>query len=286
MARRKKNEEEPKNQENINNDADDTFGLPEVEYEPLKRDEPVAENEPEVVHEPEPEPEPEVPAEPEYISEPVVEHREEVYEHVEEHVDERVDEPVEHIEVTEHHYVPPHHDDDYHHHYEPESPMWPKVLAVILFLLLAGGAVYYFAVYQPAKKAEAELIAERERSAAEAARKRKLAEDAEKARLAAEQRRLDSLANVPKQGSLELLSQRTGQYYVVVASAIDDDLLTDFANKLVKEGKAVKIIPPFGKNKQFYRLAIDSRDTYADAQAAADGMKGGDFGNELWVVRY
>ena len=49
MARKKKQTtEEP--QENLDN-TDDTFGLPEVEYQPLKRDEPVKAEEP--VQEPE-----------------------------------------------------------------------------------------------------------------------------------------------------------------------------------------------------------------------------------------
>jgi hypothetical protein len=46
-----------------------------------------------------------------------------------------------------------------------------------------------------------------------------------------------------------------------------------------------KIIPPFGKSK-FHRLAIAEGETYAAAQATADGMKGGDYGNEVWVVKY
>ena len=43
MARKKKQTEEP--QENVDN-TDDTFGLPEVEYQPLKRDEPDKTEEP------------------------------------------------------------------------------------------------------------------------------------------------------------------------------------------------------------------------------------------------
>src|SRR6188768_1370777 len=40
MARRKKQNEESENLDNTTNESDDTFGLPEIEYEPLKRDEP------------------------------------------------------------------------------------------------------------------------------------------------------------------------------------------------------------------------------------------------------
>jgi hypothetical protein len=49
MARRKKQNEDEQNNDNINNESDDTFGLPEVEYEPLKRDEPKEEVQPEPV---------------------------------------------------------------------------------------------------------------------------------------------------------------------------------------------------------------------------------------------
>ncbi|HOX83317.1 MAG TPA: hypothetical protein PLS08_09815, partial [Chryseolinea sp.] len=51
MARKKKQtEEEIENLKNTTNESDDTFGLPEIEYEPLKRDEQVVE-EPKVVAE-------------------------------------------------------------------------------------------------------------------------------------------------------------------------------------------------------------------------------------------
>lgn len=288
MARRKKTDEVPKeNQDKIDNNSDDTFGLPEVQYEPLKRDQG--------------EPPPEVPSEP-VIEEPVFDTTEEpVYERTNEPVEETPPPPVFREEIVDHHEetidhpeeTVHHQDEELHHEYsqhysyrEPESPMWPKVLAIALLLLLAGGAIYYFAVYKPEQKALAAREIARENAAAKAAEEKRRAAAAEKVRADAEQRRLDSLANVPKIGTMEVLSRRTGQYYIVVASAIDDDLLTDFANKLVSEGKSVKLIPPFGRSGKFYRLAIESKDNYNDAQAAADGMKGGDFGDQLWVVRY
>lgn len=273
MARRKKTDDEPKeNPDNLNNSSDDTFGLPEVQYEPLKRDQT--------------EPPAEVPSEP-VAEEPVVNTpaEEPVYEKPYETVEETP--PVsQYQEETVHNQEELHH--DYSHHYsyrEPETPMWPKILAIVLLLLLVGGAVYYFGF----NKGDDKDIAARElarEAAAKAAEERRRAEAAEKARAAAEQKRLDSLASIPKVGTLEVLSQRTGQYYIVVASAIDDDLLTDYANKLVSQGKSVKLIPPFGKKGKFYRLAIEAKDSYADAQATANGMKGGDFGDQLWVVKY
>jgi hypothetical protein len=268
MAKRKKlNEDEPKeNPDNINNESDDTFGLPEVEYEPIKRDElRQDEVEPErVIHE-----ERTVREETTYTT--------------------REDEPIEHNEVTEEiHEEVVEDPQEYRSAYsymEEEKPVWPKVLAGLLALLVVGLLIWYFAFYQP-KQRELDEIARREASVREDAARRKEADRiAELKRQENEQRRLDSLASIPKVGSIQTLSGRTGRYYVVVASAIDDDLLMDYANKLVKKGMNCTLIPPHGKAK-FYRLAVEARDSREDAQATADEMKGGDFANKLWVARY
>ena len=265
MARRKKQDEEE--QENINNESDDSFGLPEVEYQPLNREEPpttTVETETTTTYTsststPEPEPEPE----------PV---REEYVEREEEEV----------IEDPQYNDPQP----SYVEEDEESSPRWPKVLIVILVLAVAGAIGYYFAFYRPEQLAKEERARQEQRDRdAEAARKKAEA-DAALAREEDEKRRADSLANLkPAVGTIEALSERTGRYYVVVASAIDDDLIHDHAVKLSKAGVTCWIIPPFGKTK-FSRLAVDYKDNYADAQATADGMKGGDYGNEIWVVKY
>jgi hypothetical protein len=260
MARRKKQDEEE--QENINNESDDSFGLPEVEYQPLNREEPPTTTvETETTYTttstPEPEPEP--------VREEYVEREEEVIEEPE-------------YNAPEPSYVE---EED-----EESAPVWPKVLIVILLLAIAGAAGYYFGFYRPEQTAKEER-----------ARQEQLAREKEETRIQAdrlaaikreedEKRRADSLANLkPAAGTIEALSERTGRYYVVVASAIDDDLIRDHANKLSKAGVTCWIIPPFGRTK-FSRLAVEYKDTYADAQATADGMKGGDYGNEIWVVKY
>jgi hypothetical protein len=278
MARKKKNDEAPiENQDNLNNPSDDTFGLPEVEYEPLKRDQ----------TEPPVEPPAEVPP----VEAPVEERVEEpVYERAYETTETTEPAEVNETPVYEQPVQPQEHYAGYSgasYSYEPERPSpWPKILGIGLIILLALGGIYYFAVYKPDQIAKEEQ--ELKDNAARAAERKKQQEAAlaEQRQRDAEQKRLDSLNAIPKVGTLEVLSGRTGQYYVVVASAIDDDLLTDFANKLINQGKNVKLIPPIGKKGKFYRLAIDSKDTYEDAQAQADGMKGGDFGDQLWVVRY
>ncbi|HEX6890607.1 MAG TPA: hypothetical protein VF141_07940 [Chryseolinea sp.] len=262
MARRKKqNEDQP--QENLEN-ADDTFGLPEIEYEPLKRDTPVEENTSIESSEVQSEPPP-------YTSEePVAEIKEE-------------DQPKEEF-VEENQFYEP----SYSYSYQDEKPaIWPKVLGVLLVLLIAGGAVWYFAMYRP-KQQQAEEQVRRERLAAqEVARKKEAARLEEQRRLEEEQKKATAATAVvtPPAGTIETLTDRQGRYFVVVASSIDGDLIMDYAKKLSAKGVTSRIIPPFGKTK-FHRLAVADGDTYANAQATADGMKGGDYGDKIWVIKY
>ncbi|HEY9049773.1 MAG TPA: hypothetical protein VIN08_27935 [Ohtaekwangia sp.] len=256
MARRKKQDEEA--QDNFNNESDDSFGLPEVEYEPLKREE-----------------EPQAAAESERADTTSTEQEPASAPSNEEVVEE------EEIMEEESNYNPPSYTEE-----EERPSVLPKVLLVLFLLAVVGAAVWYFGFYRPEQ--EKARFAQEEKLRREAEERRK--SDAE--RLAAlkreedERRRADSLANLkPAAGTIETLSDRTGRYYIVVASAIDDDLIADHAKKLSNSGVTCYIIPPFGKTK-FSRLAIDYKDTYADAQATADGMKGGDYGNEIWVVKY
>jgi len=253
MAKRKKTDEnQPANENQAS--SDDTFGLPEINYEPIRKDEPASEPEPTPEPGPEPTPEPvaqyeETSSEPAYADEPT---------------------PIE----SEYRYEP----------VQESSPLWPKVLAIVLVVVVALGAAYYFLIYQPQQEEKARQAAIKEQQD----RERKVREEEENrirlAREAAERRRLDSLAAIPKTGTIETLEQRTGKYYVVVASAVDVDLLTDYAKKLSEKGVSSKIIPPFGKYK-VYRITIDSGDSFAMAQAKADGLKA-EYGDAVWVLKY
>jgi len=262
MARRKKqNEDQP--QENLEN-ADDTFGLPEIEYEPLKRETPVEENKVEETPEVQQEPPPFI------AEEPVAEINEE-------------EQPKEEF-VEENQFYEP----SYSYSYQEEkAAIWPKVLGVLLVLLVVGGGVWYFAMYRPKQIAAEEQVRRDRLSAQEEQRKKEAARLAEQRRLEDEQKKVAATTAVatPPAGTIETLSGRSGRYYVVVASSIDGDLIMDYAKKLSAKGVTSRIIPPFGKTK-FHRLAVADGDTYANAQATADGMKGGDYGDKIWVIKY
>jgi hypothetical protein len=246
MARRKKPTDDDQTSENSGetNQSDDTFGLPEIEYKPLDRDEPQST--------------------PDETPEPVAESETSSY---------AAEEAVE--QKSEYVYVPQ----------EEPTPVWPKVLGILLVVVLALGAAWYFIYYQPAKAEEERLLAAKQKQEAEARKK-------EQDRLAEEQRvrdeaarlRADSIANASKVGMIETLSERTGRYYVVVASAVDDDLLMDHAKKLSESGVSTKIIPPFSKYK-FFRLTIADGDTFASAQEVANTKKS-EYGETVWVLKY
>lgn len=255
MAKKKKADEE--NLQNVN-DSDDTFGLPEIEYEPIHREEEKKE---------------------EVVEETVAESEERQQE------EQTEDEPVRfESEPQEEPVREPY---SYSYQKEKESSPVGAIMIGILIILALGAGGYWLFVMKPDQDREKEQIALAQRQAEE----KRLEDERNAARLReqqlAEERRVaDSLANAmaPQEGVVETLSERTGRYYVVVASAIDDDLLMDNAQKLSKNGAHVRIIPPF-RNVQFYRLAVADGDTYADAQTKADNLKG-EYGDGVWVIKY
>ena len=255
MARKKKPEDQPDdNDQNAGND--DTFGLPEIEYQPLNR---------------ETTPEPETRAsetpeshQPEYTEEQPITHT-----------------TMEREEVRQNEYTSTYYDDE-----DDNNSPWPKILGIAAVLLLIGAGVWYFVSYKPkqdqlaADKARQEEQARLDASRAEEERlneQRLIAEEA--------QRRADSVANAtPVAGTVETLGERTGRYYVVVASAIDGDLIMDYAKKLSSKGVNAKIIPPYG-NVKFHRLTVAEGDTFASTQQTADGLKG-EYTESTWVIKY
>jgi len=169
-----------------------------------------------------------------------------------------------------------------------EKSKAPLVIGLVIgaVIIIAGFLIYNY-VYKPGQeRARLEQI-DKQKQAAEKAERDKQARLAREQEEARQKAIADSLAIAnakPAVGTIETLSERTRRYYVVISTAIDDDLVMDYARKLSKKGVGTKIIPPFGKTK-FYRLAIADHDTYAKAQANADAVKG-DYGSEVWVVRF
>ncbi len=163
----------------------------------------------------------------------------------------------------------------------------PVIIAVIigLVLVVAGFLIYQY-VYKPkAEKAKKEQLAKQEADKKRKDEEARLAKEKEEAeRRSLDESKAAAVVVTPAQGTIETLSARTGRYYVVISSDIDDDLVMDFAKKISAEGTSVKIIPPYGK-KKFYRLALGDFDTFKDAQANADQVKS-KYGDGVWVIKY
>lgn len=253
MAKKKKPEDQPDDINDQQSGSDDTFGLPEIEYEPIDRE----------------------------TTTPAEELREETYQSQYTEEQPITNSHMERDDVR--------HDEYTTSYYEEEggSP-WPKILLALLILgVIGAGAWWYFGVKRP-QDAQARLERERiEQAQLDSARHAQRARDAEQARIAAENQRLaDSLAAAatPVAGAIETLSGRTGRYYVVVASAIDGDLIMDYAKKLSERGINPKIIPPYG-NVKFHRLTVAEGETFASTQQTADQLKG-EYSEALWVLKY
>jgi len=171
-------------------------------------------------------------------------------------------------------YVPP----------KPESNA-PKLIAALVITVLVSIGIWYFAFYQPqaaaAEKAKLEQLrkdeAAKRAAAIEAENERKAAEAASAAADAEE-------AEASKTGTFSIITEATGRYYIVIESFVDSDMAADYGNKLAAEGVGSALLSPQGKRK-FHRLTIGDYDSFFDAQEEANKLKS-DYGDDLWVLKY
>lgn len=286
MAKNKDLEDENINEENQGdiNDADDSFGLPDIDYQPLdESEEPVSEEEPEdeptFAFTPEPEEETEEPTE--YEEESTTTYASGIEDEPETADYDEESEGDQEQEYVPGSYTPP----------KENSSKAGLIIGIVLVLLAAAAAIWYFGFHRPAKQAElARIEKQRQERLAEekleadrkAEQDRAARERAEAEAAAAEAEALEEAKSEP--GTIEAISARTGRYYVVVASAIDGDLARDYAKELAASGESVKIIEPYGSIK-FYRVTIQDLDTWTDAESRANELKG-QYGDGVWVIKY
>ncbi|MEM6522381.1 MAG: SPOR domain-containing protein [Bacteroidota bacterium] len=262
MAKKKDLDEENINEENQGdiNEADDSFGLPDVDYKPLEEEEQAAEEEDlgfENVEEPE-------------------EGEEELVSDAEDNEPEVEQEQTEYVPGS---YSPP----------KEESNKAGIVIGVIVFLLIAVAAIWYWGFHLPAEREIAEKARIEKEKQEKIEADRAAAAKAEADRKAQEQAEAEAAAQraaeeESKAGTIETISARANRYYVVIASAIDGDLAMDYAKKLSETGESVKIIEPYG-NVKFYRVAVQDLDTWDDAQSKANELKS-TYGDGVWVIKY
>ena len=288
------NEEEFNKDEQDNiNEADDSFGLPDLDFNTLD-DEPDSEEED---SEPTAEEETvdsaeEATEEPE-AAEETTESTSEGYtfEEEEEVVEEEIVAPVEETTAEGETSITSEDDDDGSTGatgYVPPKPESnaPRIIAALIITILVSGAIWYFAFYRPQKMAEEKARMEQLR-AEEAAKAAAAKKKAEEERLAAEQaanEAADKDEASSKEATFTTISAPTGRYYVVVASFIDVDMAADFGNKLKADGVSSALLAPKG-NKKFNRLTLGDYSTWNEAQEQANKLKG-QYGDGLWVLKF
>ncbi len=272
-------------QEDIN-EADDTFGLPDIELKPLDEvEEEIPDDSPvdELASEEDiPDDEP--------VDEPAIE--EDVTST--DQIDNEFEEP-ESDSVGEQESVGS--EDDKTEEYKPafqkkyeykeEKSAAPKIILSIIGVLLIAAGVYYFGFYVPEQKAVAEKKAQDDDAAKkiadDEARDRKLEQD----RLAREQAEADALAaqeeQIPTVGEINIITEPTGRYYVVISSFVDEDLAMDYGKDLSELGIGSMILRP-GQGK-FNRLALSDFGSWNEAQLEADNLKS-EYSDALWVLKY
>lgn len=99
--------------------------------------------------------------------------------------------------------------------------------------------------------------------------------------------KLDEMATLEANraaGIIESVSTRTGRFYVIVSSSVDDDLALDYASDLSKEGNDVKIIEHDDGKHLFYRVSLGDYDTRDKAVKASASFS--NYGKGIWVLKY
>ncbi len=177
----------------------------------------------------------------------------------------------------------------YHRKYEykEEKSTAPKIIVGIIGVLMIVAGIYYFGFYKPEQKAAAEVAEQQaaaaQKSADNAARQRQLDQE----RIAREQAAAAALEvpedSKPIPGIINIITEPTGRYYVVVNSFVDEDLAMDYGETLAEQGIGSMILGP-GPGK-FHRLALSDHESWNEAQVEADNMKS-EYSDELWVLKY
>ncbi len=245
------------------NEADDSFGLPDLDYKPL--DEESNDSEEELTTE-----------ENTYTEEEEVEEEEpqDSYGATSDYDDSTKSE-----EDTEKPAL--------RYQMEEESSNAPKIIGGIIGVLALAAIVWYFGFYRPKQqkiedeaKAKQEELDYKKAQEAEAARKKKAAADAAAAEQAREEAQVEETSNA----EVQILTERSGRYYIVLESFIDEDFAKDFGNKIAQEGTPSFLIPPYSK-KKMQRVGIGGYESLNEAQSALNDLPE-EFGTGKWILKY
>lgn len=254
----------PQGQDDIN-EADDSFGLPDLDYKPL--DEASEESDEELGTE---NTDPvEVESEEVEDSDGTEKVEEEPYNYESEGQEEEEEKP------------------ELRYQIEEKSSNAPKILLGILAVIIIAAGVWYMGYYRPQQQeiADAEKAKQEQIAADKAAEAAVLKAERDKAAAAAaEEARLAAEAEELAKAGVQILTERSGRYYIILESFIDGDFAKDFGNKIAKEGTPSFLIPPYSK-KKMQRVGIGSYDSHGEAQSALNDLPS-EFGTGKWILKY
>ena len=91
-------------------------------------------------------------------------------------------------------------------------------------------------------------------------------------------------ATIPEKRTVQKISAPQGDYYVVVGSYIDEDLASDHANLLAKQGFDVVLIFPT-PGKHFHHVAIDRAASFCKAKEKTEELLA-KHGKSAWIMKY
>ena len=171
-------------------------------------------------------------------------------------------------------YVPP----------KPESNA-PKLIAALVITVLVSIGIWYFAFYRPqaaaAEKAKLEQLRKDEAVKRAAAIK---ADEERKAEQAARDAAAIEESEAAESGTFSIITEPTGRYYIVIESFVDSDMAADYGKELAGKGMSTALLSPQGKRK-FHRLTVGDFGSFVEAQEDANKLKA-EFGDDLWVLKY
>ena len=309
-SKKTKEEDENINEESVGSieESDDSFGLPDIDFKPLDEEE--AQEEPATAPAPEMEAESVVESEDDIRQEnetgdveakaeaedyPVGQETETADEEVEETVAQTGDFEEDEFEGEDDREEAEDEPDAVEGEVQPVKSQYqapkqpsaaPKIIIGALILVIIVAGVWYFGFYRPEQAAlekarqeqidlerrEAELAAQLERERQEELARQQQEADAEAAEEA-----------TPEPGTVSILTEKTGRYYVVIGSFIDGDLANDYGKELSEQGVGSMILSPNGKG--FYRVTLSDHGTFIEAQADANNQKT-NYGDSVWVIKY
>lgn len=158
---------------------------------------------------------------------------------------------------------------------QQQKSSWPMWIALVVILLLAGVFVYFF-IFQ--EKTDDQVVQQQITTPVV------IEEEPEPVEEPVETEWETTPPVETPEGSVSVISSRTGNYHLIVGSFIDSDLARDFADKLATEGNQAKIIEPTGTRK-FYRLSVKEAGSISQLESELENMRA-KYGENVWIVKY